>query len=290
MFRFGIFFVFQTALLLICDRAEASANSTHSTALYSTGTVPATMTASTVASTGITPSSTFSATTTSAPPVTNSTTAQPTVTYPTATTAPPTTTTAPPTATTAQPPSGGEQEAVVLYISDMTEAKFEKRRVNFTVAVKKIVGNYCSSTPQKCDESSPNSYQVYIVPGYPMEDPYSPGELLVGFFISVGDGKFLSKNVLYAIVKQSENKETLNTALGYQITGVARLHLDFMKPTEFDGTSGKTKLLYFYFAAFCGAVLLAGLCVGVTCWYGLKKEKDDEVRPLTTSNMQLVDK
>lgn len=67
-----------------------------------------------VASTGITPSSTFSATTTSAPPVTNSTTAQPTVTYPT---------TAPPTATTAQPPSGGEQEAVVLYISDMTEAK-----------------------------------------------------------------------------------------------------------------------------------------------------------------------
>ena len=83
-----------------------------------------------VASTGVTPSSTFSATTTSAPPVTNSTTAQPTVTYPTATTAPPTTTTAPPTtttapptATTAQPPSGGEQEAVVLYISDMTEAK-----------------------------------------------------------------------------------------------------------------------------------------------------------------------
>ncbi|CAH3037548.1 unnamed protein product, partial [Pocillopora meandrina] len=75
----------------------------------------------------------------------------------------------------------GEQEAVVLYISDMTEAKFEKRRVNFTVAVKKIVGNYCSSTPQKCDESSPESYQVYIVPGYPMEDPYSPGELLVGF-------------------------------------------------------------------------------------------------------------
>lgn len=67
-----------------------------------------------VASTGITPSSTFSATTTSVPPVTNSTTAQPTVTYPT---------TAPPTATTAQPPSGGEQEAVVLYISDMTEAK-----------------------------------------------------------------------------------------------------------------------------------------------------------------------
>ena len=66
-----------------------------------------------VASTGVTPSSTFSATTTSAPPVTNSTTAQPTVTYPT---------TAPPTATTAQPPSGGEQEAVVLYISDMTEA------------------------------------------------------------------------------------------------------------------------------------------------------------------------
>lgn len=110
------------------------------------------------------------------------------------------------------------------------------------------------------------SYEVYIVPGYPMEDPYSPGELLVGFFISVGDGKFLSKNVLYTIVKQSENKETLNTALGYQITGVARLHLDFMKPTEFDGTSGKTKLLYFYFAAFCGAVLLAGLCVGVTCW------------------------
>lgn len=158
MFRFGIFFVFQTALLLICDRAEASANSTHSTALYSTGTVLATMTASTVASTGITPSSTFSATTTSAPPVTNSTTAQPTVTYPTATTAPPTTTTAPPTATTAQPPSGGEQEAVVLYISDMTEAKFEKRRVRFTVAVKKIVGNYCSSTPQKCDESSPNRY------------------------------------------------------------------------------------------------------------------------------------
>ena len=74
-----------------------------------------------VASTGITPSSTFSATTTSAPPVTNSTTTQPTVTYPTA--APPTATTAPPTATTAQPPSGGEQEAVVLYISDMTEAK-----------------------------------------------------------------------------------------------------------------------------------------------------------------------
>ena len=65
-----------------------------------------------VASTGITPSSTFSATTTSAPPVTNSTTAQPTVTYPTT-----------PTATTAQPPPGGEQEAVVLYISDMTEAK-----------------------------------------------------------------------------------------------------------------------------------------------------------------------
>lgn len=99
-----------------------------------------------------------------------------------------------------------------------------------------------------------------------MDDPYSPGELLVAFFISVGDGKFLSKNVLYTIVEQSANKETLNTALGYQITGVARLHLDSMKPTEFDGTSGKTKLLYFYFAAFCGAVLLAGLCIGVTCW------------------------
>lgn len=78
-----------------------------------------------VASTGITPSSTFSATTTSAPPVTNSTTAQPTVTYPT---------TAPPTATTAQPPSGGEQEAVVLYISDMTEAKV---REELTIIEKK---------------------------------------------------------------------------------------------------------------------------------------------------------
>lgn len=78
-----------------------------------------------VASTGITPSSTFSATTTSAPPVTNSTTAQPTVTYPT---------TAPPTATTAQPPSGGEQEAVVLYISDMTEAKV---REELTIMEKK---------------------------------------------------------------------------------------------------------------------------------------------------------
>ena len=87
-----------------------------------------------VASTGITPSSTFSATTTSAPPVTNSTTAQPTVTYPTATTAPPTTTTAPPTATTAQPPSGGDQEAVVLYISDMTEAKV---REELTIVEKK---------------------------------------------------------------------------------------------------------------------------------------------------------
>ena len=66
--------------------------------------------------------------------MTNSTTAQPTVTYPTATTAPPTTTTAPPTATTAQPPSGGEQEAVVLYISDMTEAKV---REELTIIEKK---------------------------------------------------------------------------------------------------------------------------------------------------------
>lgn len=110
------------------------------------------------------------------------------------------------------------------------------------------------------------SYQVYIVPEYPMEDPYSSGELLVAFFISVGDGKFLSKNVLITLVREPANEEILNTALGCQITGSARLHLDSMKPTEFDGTSGKTKLLYFYFAAFCGAVLLAGLCVGVTCW------------------------
>ena len=99
-----------------------------------------------------------------------------------------------------------------------------------------------------------------------MEDPYSSGELLVAFFISVGDGKFLSKNVLITLVREPANEEILNTALECQITGSARLHLDSTKPTESDGTSGKTKLLYYYFAAFCGAVLLAGLCVGVTCW------------------------
>lgn len=183
----------------------------------------------------------------------------------------------------------------MLYVSDLTSAKFQEGIDDFIATVEKVVDSYCSNSSQKCDESSrkrrqTSAYQVYIVPGFPKQDPHGSGDLLVGFFVSRGENKFLSKNVLFAIVQEPEYRNNLSTALGYQITGVARLHYDFITPTEFSGTSGKTMLLYLYFAGFAGAVLLAGLCIGVTCWYGRKKEKDDEVRPLTTSNLHLVDK
>lgn len=183
----------------------------------------------------------------------------------------------------------------MLYVSDLTSAEFEEKRVHFTAAAEKVVESFCSSSSQKCEKSSrkrrqTSDYQAYIVPGFPKQDPHGSGDHLVGFFISKRDNKFLSKNVLFAIVQEPEYRNNLSTALGHQITGVARLHYDLITPTKFTGTSGKTMLLYLYFAGFAGAALLAGLCIGVTCWYGCKKEKDDEVRPLTTSNLHLVDK
>ena len=106
--------------------------------------------------------------------------------------------------------------------------------------------------------------QVYIVSGYPQKSTYSPGELLVAVFISTGGGKFLSKDALFAVVK--EFRVNLSAALGKDIAGLGRLHQDFVQPTESSGSSGKSNVLYYFFAAFGGALLLLAVCIFVTCW------------------------
>ena len=106
--------------------------------------------------------------------------------------------------------------------------------------------------------------QVYIVSGYPQESTFSPGELLVAVFVSTGGGKFLSKDALFAVVE--EFRANLSAALGREITGLGRLHPDFVQATESSGSSGKSNTLYYFFAAFGGALLLLVVCIFVTCW------------------------
>ena len=90
----------------------------------------------------------------------------------------------------------------------------------------------------------------------------------MAFFVSTGDNKLLPKNVLFAIVQEPEYKGNLSTALGKEITGAGRLHYDIItfSPTDSSGTSGKTEVLYLFFAVFSGVVVILGLCICVTCW------------------------
>ena len=104
--------------------------------------------------------------------------------------------------------------------------------------------------------------QVYVVSGYPKES--SPGVLQVAVFVSTGDNKFLSKDVLVVIVE--EFRGNLSDALGKRITGWGRLHIDFAKTTESTGSSGKNRVLYYFFAGFAGVVLVLVVFVSVTCW------------------------
>lgn len=106
---------------------------------------------------------------------------------------------------------------------------------------------------------------MYLADGFPKQSSNSPSDLLVAVFVSTEDNKFLSRNTLLNIV--IEYQGNLSSALDRKITGVARLNLDVftIRPTE-SGTSGITKLLYIFFGAFFGVVLLAGVCICVTCW------------------------
>ena len=107
---------------------------------------------------------------------------------------------------------------------------------------------------------------MYIAGGFPKQSSNSPSDLLVAVFVSTEDNKFLSRNTLLSIV--IEYQGNLSSALDRKITGVARLNLDVFtfRPTESSGTSEKTKLLYIFFGAFFGVVVLAGVCICVTCW------------------------
>lgn len=107
---------------------------------------------------------------------------------------------------------------------------------------------------------------MYIVAGFPKQSSNSPSDLLVAVFVSTGDNKFLSKNILLKVIEEYQGN--LSSALDRKITGVARLHLDVFTfgPTESPGTSGKTELLYIFFGAFCGVMLILAVCICVTCW------------------------
>jgi len=192
------------------------------------------------------------------------------------------------------PPSEGAQEAVVLTVADMTTVQFKEKKGVFINTVKTVVKSYCSASTRSCSETSRKRRaitvgQVYIADGFPKQSSNSPSDLLVAVFVSTEDNKFLSRNTLLNIV--IEYQGNLSSALDRKITGVARLNLDLftIRSTE-SGTSGLTKLLYIFFGAFFGVVLLAGVCICVTCWIGLKTERENDVRPLTTSNLELVDK
>lgn len=58
-------------------------------------------------------------------------------------------------------------------------------------------------------------------------------------------------------------------------------------PTE--GTSLKARLLYIFFAAFGGVVLLLAICVAVVCRIGKNGVKENDVRPLTISSLELTE-
>lgn len=56
-----------------------------------------------------------------------------------------------------------------------------------------------------------------------------------------------------------------------------------------EGTSLKARLLYIFFAAFGGVVLLLAICVAVACWIGKSGVKENDVRPLTISSLELTE-
>ncbi|KAJ7372295.1 hypothetical protein OS493_019739 [Desmophyllum pertusum] len=201
------------------------------------------------------------------------------------------------TTPTSPPPSEGAQEAVVLTVADMTTVEFENKKGNFTSAVKKAVESYCLVPTRKCTNETSRkrrattAEQVYIASGYPKQSSFAPSDLLVAVFVSTGGNKFLSKNILLNVIQ--DYQENLSSALGgKKITGVGRLHYEVItfSPTEAPASSGKTQLMYVFFGAFFGAVVILAVCICVTCWVGCKSEKENDVRPLTTSNLELVDK
>lgn len=198
-------------------------------------------------------------------------------------------------ASTSPPPSEGAREAVVLTVANMTTLQFNEKKDVFIDTVKNAVEGYCSSPTRSCSETSrkrraTTADQVYIADGFPKQSSNSPSDLLVAVFVSTGDNKFLSRNTLLDVI--IEYQGNISSALDRKITDVARLNLYLFTfgPTESPGTSKKTKLLYMFFGAFFGVVFLVGVCICVTCWIGLRNEQENDVRPLTTSNLELVDK
>ena len=108
--------------------------------------------------------------------------------------------------------------------------------------------------------------QVYIVSGYPKASLITPSDLLVAVFVSTGDSKFLSKNTLVSVIEEYQGN--VSSALERKVTGVGRLHFEVatFSPTESSAISGKTKLMYVFFGAFCGALVVVALCICVACW------------------------
>ncbi|XP_078384376.1 uncharacterized protein LOC144666842 [Oculina patagonica] len=197
---------------------------------------------------------------------------------------------------TSPPPSEGEQEAVVLTVAEMTTADFEVKKGVFINSVKKAVKSYCSTRTYTCNELATRKRrgitadQVYIASGYPKQSPFSANDLLVAVFVSTGDNIFLSKNILLNVI--TEYKGNISSALDRTITGVSRLHFEVatFTPTESDATSGKTKFMYVFFGAFCGAVIIVALCICVACWYGRRSERDNDMSPQTTSTLKHVNR
>ncbi|XP_068689225.1 uncharacterized protein [Montipora foliosa] len=190
-------------------------------------------------------------------------------------------------------PSQGALQAVLLFVSKMTVSQFEEKKKSFLLTLRAMVVSYCSQ--RYCAEIVENrkrrettSWEVYIVTGFPKESINIPGDLLIAFFVSTGENKFLSNHHLLSIVQ--EHQSNLSRVLGKEIAGARAFTLNEVKTTKSSsGTSLKSLLLYIFFGAFVGVLLILAVCISVACWIGRKEEKKNQQRPLTISSLELVE-
>lgn len=286
MFLHGIIVSFQVASFIIPSHSEASkstAIANLTTALIAAQTIPASFSVTTTIASSVRVNSTrlYSADTRTIQPTTSSTTtnvhSSSVVVHPTRTA-----------------PSQGALQAVLLFVSKMTVSQFKEKKKSFLLTLRAVVVSYCSQ--RYCAEIVENrkrrettSWEVYIVTGFPKESINIPGDLWIAFFVSTGENKFLSKHYLLSIVQ--EHQSNLSRVLGKEITGARAFTINEVKTTKSSSgtTSLKSLLLYIFFGAFVGVLLILAVCISVACWIGRKEEKKNQQRPLTISSLELVE-